>query len=355
MNDIRVIRVPDGGNPRTEYDIVEQGNSVFLRPFSEDDDGNYRFRLNVEVINTSNDMISVPFIVEWGDSEHQEHRNYLLLGKDENWRRFAADINGTQSSAIVDVPPGNSFLCMHPSYSYQHYLNVVDKLSSNRLKPREIGKSRRQRSILAIEAIRTDSRPVAVLARVHPYETIGSYLVNGMLERLNGDATLQGESTSDVIEDANIIFVPMPNPDGVVEGTCKRTLGGLNFEAGFNENTAEPEGVAVRDYLLEVNPSVIIDLHGWMYGHDIILTNDVARGAKFHRTLSAWDGMRNRAVSIMYGTYPHFGREKNIGGYLANKLDAVYFDTSWSWEGRTIGDVKELGVYLLRTWCELYR
>jgi hypothetical protein len=349
---IQVLPVDDGGNPRTEFDIKKGKDGFLIHPFSEDDDGNYRFRLNVKVVNHSNKKIPVKFNIEWGDVEYQEDRRYLLLSKEEDhWERFEAEINGTIASATIDISPGRCYLCMHPRYNLGRFLNLVEGLPKDRFKLKVIGKTRRNRDIFAIEVGNENLKPLAIIARAHPYETMGSYLVDGMLKWLSSNE----EDILKFISENRIIFIPMLNPDGVFEGTCKLTLGGLNFEAGNADNSTEPEGVAVREYLLSMNPSVVFDLHGWMYSHHILLTNDTVKGSAFHENLSSNKDLFNNAISIVYRDYPQWGGKKNIGGFIALKLKSIYIDSSWSWYGKDAKTLGSMGVTLLKEYAKIYR
>jgi len=66
-----------------------------------------------------------------------------------------------------------------------------------------------------------------------------------MIKWINSDKN----DVEDFLSNNHVIFIPMPNPDGVAEGTCKRTLGGYDFEPkrdGFW--TTEPEPASIRDF-----------------------------------------------------------------------------------------------------------
>lgn len=98
LDKISVLTIEDGGNPRLQSDIIREENGFFIRPFGEDEDGVYRFRLNVELLNTSKETIPVLFNIEWGDTrqEHQRHRKYILLSTGEDdWVRIPAEIEGS--------------------------------------------------------------------------------------------------------------------------------------------------------------------------------------------------------------------------------------------------------------------
>jgi hypothetical protein len=52
--DIRLQTVADGGNPREETCLKEKNKNEFvITPFSEDNDQNYKFRIEFDAINKS--------------------------------------------------------------------------------------------------------------------------------------------------------------------------------------------------------------------------------------------------------------------------------------------------------------
>jgi hypothetical protein len=349
LKDIQVKTLEDGGNPRMERDIVKKEEGFYIHPFSEDDDGNYRFRLNVELINVSDNPIPVKFDINWGDTEYQDDRKYVLLSKDDDlWEKLDMEIYGIITSGIVNVPPGHSYLSMHPRYEHGRFLKLLGDLPKDRFNIIVIGQSRHGRDIFAIEAGRKDSRPLAVMTRVHPYESIGSYFAEGMIHWLK----YGGEDTDKFLNKHRVIFVPMPNPDGVSEGTCKRTLGGLNFsEKG--SISSEPEAVVVREYFTGKNPKAIFDLHGWMIENDNIVTNDAERGRALHTVLTQNSQLFSKPIEILFKKYPTGGKN-NLGGLLADEVGAVFYNSSWSWFGRTAKDLYNMGVCILKNYAALF-
>ncbi len=350
LKNIQVLTIEDGGNPRTKHDIKREKKGFFIRPFSEDGDGNYRFRLNVKLVNSTSVSIPVLFNIEWGDTEHQDARKYVLLSKEDGlWEMFSTEIIGTKASVTINVPPGQSFLCMHPRYEYERYECFLKNLPKDLFRISNIGRTRHNRKIYGIQAGNESMRPLAILCRVHPYETIGSFFVEGMLRWLMSDC---GEAKKFLIEN-HVVFVPMPNPDGVIEGTCKRTLGGLNFSTD-GSITTEPEGIAVREYFLKKNPISIFDFHGWMYHYDNIVTNDPVRGKSLYLTLVKDEELFATPIELRFSKYPWVGKQNNLGGLLVDKVGAVYYNSSWSWYDRTADDLFNMGVRILRAYADLF-
>lgn len=340
MENINIKVLPDGGNPQNPGDIWLIDGVWHIRPFSEDDDGNYKFRMDVVVENDSQSDICVKFKILWGDSEHIENRKHYFLGSGDDWKRFDAVVEGTTCILDTVIPPGSSYLCLHPVYNLERFNGFLHSLPTSIYRIIKIAKSRENRDIFAIEAGDKDLKPIVVLSRVHPYETIGSFMLEGMVNCLskNRSAYLSGH---------RFIFIPMPNPDGVFNGLCKRTKGGLNFEAGFSPETAEPEGTGIMNYLLKEKPELIIDLHGWMHEHDIFLTNDKGKIRDLHMSLVERKDLFPKGMGIMYGEYPIFGGRKNFDAIIAHLSEGIYLDTSFGWYERDTGKVKYLGSIIL--------
>ena len=55
-NKIQITGDFDGGNPKDPNSIIQtDSNSFTITPYSEDDDPNYKFRLDIKVFNHSSD------------------------------------------------------------------------------------------------------------------------------------------------------------------------------------------------------------------------------------------------------------------------------------------------------------
>jgi hypothetical protein len=87
----------------------------------------------------------------------------------------------------------------------------------------------------------------------------------------------------DLLEKTRLIIIPSSNPDGLLEGTTNNGFGRCNangvdlnrdFDASYVVNetprnkTLEPfsaqESRALRDLVLQENPTIVIDFHGWL-------------------------------------------------------------------------------------------
>ncbi len=340
---VKVLPVKDGGNPRSAKDIQFVDDGFLIVPFSEDGDANYKFRLNVALINDASEPVPTRFTIEWEDSAYSKFRNYVLLTQGEDWQKLSADIQGTQTSATIPVPPGESRLGLHPPYGYGDFRRLVDNLPEDRCRARLVGKSLKGRDILAIESGSREARPVVIMARVHPYETIGSYFTAGMLLWIAEDV----EAADELLANRRVIFVPMPNPDGVAEGNCKRTLGGDNI--GLAADSPGVEAVALKKFMLQECPIGWLDMHGFMHNSDGSGTNDAALGEAVQEALKAHPDLFDKPLRIHYVSEPE-GGTANLGGFLQKECGTKRLGGSWSWYERSAEHLRKMGVEILKAY-----
>lgn len=342
--DVNVLPI-DEGNPRTEDGIRKEGSAFVIEPYSEDGDPNYKFRLDVELLNPTSEPVETRFIIEWNDRspEHMNDRTYLLLcPSEERWVPYHAWLQGSRVSARIPVPPGRSRLAMHPPYDHKRFLGLLEALRNHPVEIHSIGRSLHGRDIFVVESGDPSARPFVVMARVHPYESIASYLIEGMLRWIAPG----GDEVAALLANRRLLFIPMPNPDGVAEGTCKRTVGGMNFATELSFTDA-PEAVAVREYLEGEKPRAVFDLHGWMYNRHDFSTDDETRGTNFRKRLLDRTRLFDRPIDMAVGPVPRFGGANHIGGYLAQKMGTSFIDSSWAWYDRTADELRAMGKEML--------
>lgn len=129
-------------------------------------------------------------------------------------------------------------------------------------------------------------RGVVISARVHPGETVGSWMMHGVLEFLTGntpEASLLRE---------NFVFkiIPMLNPDGVINGNYRCNLAGVDLNRRWKDplKSLHPTICAtkklIKAFARERPVELICDLHGhsrkhniFMYGCNIDDTPEITR------------------------------------------------------------------------------
>jgi hypothetical protein len=121
-------------------------------------------------------------------------------------------------------------------------------------------------------------KAIVLMARVHPGETVSSWIMDGIIDLLIGDS-----DEAKYLRD-NFIFkvIPMLNPDGVIIGNYRTSLAGCDLNRRWhNPNPIlHPEIYYSKEMILKLSPQLkmglIIDLHGhsnayntFMYGNHI--------------------------------------------------------------------------------------
>jgi len=64
------------------------------------------------------------------------------------------------------------------------------------------------------------------VARQHPCETVGSFIVENIIKQLNNQ---EDPIINFLLKSFEIIIVPMANPDGVIHGNSRCNMSGLDI------------------------------------------------------------------------------------------------------------------------------
>ena len=105
---------------------------------------------------------------------------------------------------------------------------------------------------------------VFLIARQHPGETVGSYVIEGCINFLLGDS----EEAKKLREIYNFYIIPMMNPDGVVVGNSRTGFAGCDLNRRWSKpnDIIHPEIYYSKSIILKTalthNISFIIDFHG---------------------------------------------------------------------------------------------
>ena len=343
MNKINIKIVSDGGNPQSSDKIIKSDNNFLIFPFSEDGDPNYKFRLDVELYNPTNRPVVTQITIEWDDEKYMRYRNYLLITHNEIWQKIPAALEGSRATASITLMPGISHLSMHPPYNTAKLNSLLQTLDPEISTIRSIGKSLHNRDIFAIEMGNRKHRPLLVVSRIHPYETIGSFFCDGMLKYLNSNT----DETREILSNHHLVFLPMPNPDGVAEGTCKRTSGGLDLNNAIG--SSEPEGIAIKKFIDDIKPQSTFDIHGFMSDEHDLGTSDIKRGKAIKNQLMLKSDLFDKPIHIEERMIPE-GGDANIGGYAQTEFNSVRFGGSWIWEDKNADQLHLMGGEIIKAY-----
>ena len=106
-------------------------------------------------------------------------------------------------------------------------------------------------------------KSLVFMARQHPGETPGSYVIEGVIEAL-----INFKNIEQLKRQFIIYVIPMVNPDGVIYGNYRTNLAGSDLNRRWRTPSPnnQPEVYYLRKFLVEVNRlnpiGLIIDFHG---------------------------------------------------------------------------------------------
>ena len=113
---------------------------------------------------------------------------------------------------------------------------------------------------------------VVITARVHPGETTGSWMVEGLIKWLISN----DESAFELRRRCIIKIIPMLNPDGVLAGNYRTSLAGTDLNRKWTEPGPSLYPTIFHAKKLAQSADVYIDLHGhskkdgyFMYGNRV--------------------------------------------------------------------------------------
>lgn len=161
--------------------------------------------------------------------------------------RWSEQVDGDHFTYRFAADESKVYFAHSILYHPDRFLEFADK---NGLTVRDLCTSRRGRTVPCVQ-IGTGKRQIILTARHHACESTGSYVLEGVLERL----------AADPIPDTTVFCVPFVDYDGVVDGDQgkARQPHDHNREYLANATPLYPETAAIRDYVAE---------HGCQFGFD---------------------------------------------------------------------------------------
>ncbi|HXX83485.1 MAG TPA: M14-type cytosolic carboxypeptidase [Casimicrobiaceae bacterium] len=180
------------------------------------------------------------------------------------WFRVPTSFDGTEM-VIEHVPRRDSvYYAYFEPYSWQRHLDLLGRMAgSPRVQVRDLGSSLegRELSMATVGSAGSGKRPLWIIARQHPGETMAEWFVEGLLERLVDD----GDPVARALLDGAVLHVvPNMNPDGSVRGNLRTNAAGANLNREWMAPTLErsPEVLHVRTAMRETGVAAFLDVHG---------------------------------------------------------------------------------------------
>jgi len=176
------------------------------------------------------------------------------------WERVPTTFDGT--TLTIELPPaaGPTYVAYFEPYSWERHLGLLADSVARGARQRRLGASLLGRDLDAL-VVGTGPRPVWIIARQHPGETMAEWCVEGLLRRLLDPADPVARELRSC---ATLYIVPNMNPDGSVLGNLRTNAAGANLNREWLAPGAErsPEVLAVKSAIHASGCAAFLDIHG---------------------------------------------------------------------------------------------
>jgi murein tripeptide amidase MpaA len=176
------------------------------------------------------------------------------------WERVATSFDGHVMTIDLPPAPGPSYVAYFEPYSWQRHLGLLADSCARGARLRRLGPTLQGRDLDAL-VVGEGTRPVWIIGRQHPGETMAEWFIEGLLARLLDDADPVARVLRTI---ATIHVVPNMNPDGSVLGNLRTNAAGANLNREWLDPTPSrsPEVKAVRDAMHATGCAAFFDIHG---------------------------------------------------------------------------------------------
>lgn len=198
----------------------------------------------------------------------------------ETWFRVDTSYDGGTLS-ISHTPEKNivfyAYFAAYPVSRYEKFVETVGR--SPVLTKTPLGRTLDGQDIAYFSA-GEGQRVLWVIARQHPGETMGSWWMEGFLERLTDTGDAEAKT---LLEQATLHIVPCMNLDGSKRGHLRTNAAGTDLNRAWRNASMEasPEVYLVREKMRETGVDFFLDVHG-----DEVIPNNFLDGAK---GIPSWD------------------------------------------------------------------
>ncbi|AYH43167.1 M14-type cytosolic carboxypeptidase [Azoarcus sp. DN11] len=259
--------------------ISHSFDSGAIEVLSVDDPGNIRLRLRAD--NAAEFRQWFHFRVQGaaGQSLRMVFENAAEAAYPDGWPGYrcvasydrrswfrVADTRYEDGQLIVEHAPehGSVYYAYFEPYSYERHLDLVGWAEMSPFAQADsLGWTVEGREIdrIVVGRATPGHRPVWVIARQHPGETMAEWFIEGLLERLLDAADPVARR---IRERAVLHIVPNMNPDGAIHGNLRTNAAGrnLNREWRAPDEQASPEVFHVRRAMEATGCDLFLDIHG---------------------------------------------------------------------------------------------
>ena len=182
----------------------------------------------------------------------------------QHWFRCLTQYDGKELRIELNPSHSTVYFTYFPPFTYEQHLNLVSQAQTSAFCSLEaIGRTVENRTIdlLTIGAPSVEKQKIWILGRQHAGESMASWFVKGMLERLldpNESASVK------MLQKAVFYVVPSMNLDGSIAGNIRVNGAGrdLNREWAAPSENNSPEVYHVKNKMLSKGVDLCLDIHG---------------------------------------------------------------------------------------------
>lgn len=270
------------------------------------------------------------------DYKNYKHRYYPKLSKDKKkWTKIDEIFISKKEDGkivIIDFLPSNQkeYLASQElitDFWYDEWYNELE--SSGRVKREIIGFSVLKNPIHMFFAEKNTNNPyILVLGRQHPPEVTGALAMKSFINELLTENFL----TDSFLDRYNILFVPLMNPDGVMNGFWRYNANKKDLNRDWG-NFTQPETDAVYKKLTKLSNKklvLFIDFHSTF--KNIFYISDVLEDSSMKHFLRDWLGDSRDSLSEINYSYEIINSLNKDNGVSKNYIYNKYKIPSVTYE-----------------------
>ena len=270
------------------------------------------------------------------DYKNYTHRYYPKLSKDKKkWTKIDEIFISKKEDGkivIIDFLPSNQkeYVASQElitDFWYDEWYNELE--SSGRVKREIIGFSVLRNPIHMFFAEKNTNNPyILILGRQHPPEVTGALAMKSFINELLTENFL----TDSFLDRYNILFVPLMNPDGVMNGFWRYNANKKDLNRDWG-NFTQPETDAVYKKLIKLSNKklvLFIDFHSTF--KNIFYISDVLEDSSMKHFLRDWLGDSRDSLSEINYSYEIINSLNKDNGVSKNYIYNKYKIPSVTYE-----------------------
>lgn len=249
---IRVVSAESADN--IQLNIRKDTNSDFYQWF--------HFRLQ----STANTPHVMRILNASGAAYVEGWEGYQAVASYDRQTWFRVKTNYQDGELTIEHTPEQAsvFYAYFAPYSYERHLDLMQRIQLSHLcRLEHLGESveGRDMSLAVIGEESEDKKPVWVIARQHPGESMAEWFAEGLLDRLLDE---DDPVARKLLQTCTFYVVANMNPDGSAAGNLRSNAAGANLNREWLDPSMDksPEVYLVREKMQQTGVALFLDIHG---------------------------------------------------------------------------------------------